>query len=80
MSIPTGDVALRDYLLDHDDQYRDLVSEHQQYESRLNELSSLSYPNEDEQLEETVLKKKKLALKDRMEAIATKYKSSAAGH
>ena len=80
MSIPTGDAALRDYLLDNDDQYRDLVSEHRKYESRLNELASLSYPNEDEQLEETVLKKKKLALKDRMEAIATKYKSTAAGH
>jgi len=80
MSIPTTEAALKDYLLNHDDQYRDLASEHRKYESRLNELAGLPFPNEDEQLEETVLKKKKLILKDRMEAIMSKYKSSAAGH
>lgn len=80
MSIPTTEAALKDYLLNHDDQYKDLASEHRKYESRLNELAGLPFPNEDEQLEETVLKKKKLILKDRMEAIMSKYKSSAAGH
>ncbi len=80
MSIPTTEAALKDYLLDNDDQFRDLASEHRKYESRLNELAGLTFPNEDEQLEETVLKKKKLILKDQMEAIMSKYKSSAAGH
>jgi uncharacterized protein len=76
MSILASEVALRDYLLAHDDQYRELASEHRKYEARLSELASLHYPNEDEQLEETILKKKKLLLKDKMEAIAIKYKTS----
>jgi uncharacterized protein YdcH (DUF465 family) len=80
MSVPTTESALKDYLLNHDDQYRDLASEHRKYESRLNELADLPFPSEDEQLEETVLKKKKLILKDRMEAIVTRFKASAAGH
>lgn len=77
MSIPTSEAALRDYLINHDEQYRELANEHRKYETRLNELSTLHYPSEEEQIEETVLKKKKLALKDRMEAIASRYRTSA---
>ena len=77
MSIPTSEAALRDYLINHDEQYRELANEHRKYEARLNELSTLHYPNEDEQLEETVLKKKKLALKDRMEAITRQGRTGA---
>jgi len=76
MSILASEAALRDYLLTHDEQYRELANEHRRYETRLSELASLHYPNDEEQLEQTILKKKKLLLKDKMEAIAIKYKSS----
>jgi len=80
MSILASEAALKDYLLTHDDQYRELASEHRKYETRLHELASLPHPNEDELLEETVLKKKKLFLKDQMEVIASKYKTSTLAH
>jgi uncharacterized protein YdcH (DUF465 family) len=80
MSIPNSDVTLKEYLCDHDAQYRELAGEHQKFEARLTELSSLAHPSEDELIEETVLKKKKLYLKDQMEMIASKYKANAVGH
>ena len=80
MSVLASEAALKDYLIAHNEQYRELVNEHRKYEARLSELASLHYPNDDEQLEETILKKKKLLLKDQMEAIATKYKTSPTSH
>jgi uncharacterized protein YdcH (DUF465 family) len=80
MSILASEAALKDYLLANDDRYRELAYEHKRYEARLSELSSLPYPNEEELIEETILKKKKLLLKDQMEAIAIKYKTSVTSH
>ncbi len=80
MSNTTTEMALKEFLLANDEQYRNLASEHRQYDSRLHELSELHFPNDDEQLEEVTLKKKKLLLKDQMEAIAHKHKSSNTSH
>jgi len=80
MSIVASEAALRDYLLAHDERYRELATEHRKYEARLGELSALQFPNEEEQIEQTILKKKKLLLKDQMEAIAVKYKTSMTSH
>jgi uncharacterized protein YdcH (DUF465 family) len=80
MSVPTSEVALKDYLFNHDSQYRELATEHRKYDERLSELTQLLHPNDDELMEEAVLKKKKLYLKDQMEMIAIQYKSVAAGH
>ena len=80
MSHPTSEITLKEYLFTHDAHYRELANEHQKYEHRLSELTSLSHPNEEELLEESTLKKKKLYLKDQMESIACKYKASAVGH
>ena len=55
---------VRDELIKSNSAFRDLVHQHQDFEARLSELSHLSYPSEDEQLEEVTLKKKKLAIKD----------------
>ena len=60
---------VRDELLKSNPEFRDLVHQHQDFEARLNELSHLTYPNDDEQLEEITLKKKKLAIKDEIYAI-----------
>lgn len=80
MSVPASEAALKDYLINHDDKYRELADEHHKYDARLSELISLSHPSEDEQIEEALLKKKKLFLKDQMETIAKNYKASATSH
>jgi uncharacterized protein YdcH (DUF465 family) len=60
---------VRDELIKSNSAFRDLVHQHQDFEARLSELSHLSYPSDDEQLEEVTLKKKKLAIKDEIYAM-----------
>lgn len=45
-----------------------LVAEHHDLDERIHHLSTLSYLTEQQQYEATQLKKRKLALKDRIEA------------
>jgi uncharacterized protein YdcH (DUF465 family) len=71
---------LKEFLFNNDEQFRTLMNEHHQYETRLSELSSLQFPSEAEQVEEALLKKKKLYLKDQMEAIVHKYRASTTSH
>ena len=80
MSMTASDTGLKEYLIANNDKYRELANEHHQHDERLRELSQLPHPNDEEQLEEVVLKKKKLFLKDQMEAIASQYKTSYASH
>jgi uncharacterized protein YdcH (DUF465 family) len=56
-------------LLRNDEGFRQLVSEHQALDERIRSLSGLSHLTDQQQFEETALKKRKLALKDRIEAI-----------
>lgn len=55
---------VRDELLKSNQEFRELVHQHEDFEQRLSELAHLTYPNDDEQFEEATLKKKKLAVKD----------------
>jgi uncharacterized protein YdcH (DUF465 family) len=64
-------------LVQGDEEYRRLEAQHHEYESRLGELADKAVLNDDEQVEETMLKKKKLQLKDRMQLIARRYRSEA---
>jgi uncharacterized protein YdcH (DUF465 family) len=75
MDISTTD-AVKDELLKTNPTFRELVHQHQNYEQRLNELSGLTYPNDDEQLEESTLKKKKLMVKDEIYAMMHDYQVS----
>ena len=61
-------------LLHNNDQYRQLAEQHHRLDNRLHELSDKHYLSPTEQVEEVNLKKRKLALKDRMEAIARQYR------
>ena len=72
--------SLRQQLLASHDEYRSLEQQHQDFESRLEKLSKKVLLSDDEQVEETTLKKKKLQLKDRMEAIARDSRSAQAQH
>jgi|SRR5690242_17513004 uncharacterized protein YdcH (DUF465 family) len=72
MDIATAD-AVKSELIKKDPTFRDLVQQHQSYEKRLVELAHLTYPNDDEQLEESTIKKKKLHVKDEMYAMMEQY-------
>lgn len=75
MDIATVD-TVREELLKENQNFRDLVQQHQNYERRLNELAALTYPNEEELVEESTLKKKKLVIKDEIYAIMQEYAES----
>ncbi|MCU0241577.1 MAG: DUF465 domain-containing protein [Vicinamibacteria bacterium] len=60
-----------------DAEYRQLSEKHREYETRLSTLSDKAVLSDDEQVEETTLKKKKLQLKDRMETIARRVRQAA---
>jgi hypothetical protein len=66
--LPHGD-DVKNSLLRTDDAFRQLVSEHQALDERIRQLSALPFLTDQQQYEEISLKKKKLALKDRIEAI-----------
>ncbi|MBA3353168.1 MAG: YdcH family protein [Blastocatellia bacterium] len=73
MSLPD---AVRDELIKSNSAFRDLVHQHQNYEERLSELAHLSYPSDDEQVEESTLKKKKLQIKDEIYAMMHEHSVS----
>jgi uncharacterized protein YdcH (DUF465 family) len=57
-----------------DPEFRRLHEEHRHHEERLQLLAAKSRLSEDEEMEEKRLKKEKLVLKDRMEAIARSHR------
>jgi uncharacterized protein YdcH (DUF465 family) len=69
-----GAQGVKHLLLHNNDQYRQLAEQHHQLDNRLHELSDKHYLSPTEQVEEVNLKKRKLALKDRMEAIVRQYR------
>jgi uncharacterized protein len=64
---------LKNLLLETNDEYRRLASQHHELDERLVELETKHYLSHDEQIEEVTLKKRKLHLKDQMEAILRGY-------
>lgn len=66
---------LKAHLIDTDDDYRRLASEHAQFKKRVEDLESRPYLSEDERLEETRLKKLKLRLKDQMADILNRHRT-----
>jgi hypothetical protein len=61
-------------LTEIDPEYRRLHAEHRDHEQRLRALAGKPRLSEEEELEEKRLKKEKLLLKDRMEAIARSHR------
>jgi hypothetical protein len=66
---------LKTNLLQSDEEFRNLATQHHELEERLQSLSSKSYLSNTEQIEEVTLKKKKLHLKDRMEEILRRQRN-----
>jgi uncharacterized protein YdcH (DUF465 family) len=63
----------RDQLFENHEEFRKLVTEHTQYEQRLDSLTQKRYLTDDEKLEEVRLKKLKLRLKDQMQSIEREF-------
>ena len=66
---------LKAHLMATSEEYRLLASQHSDFARKLDDLESLPHLTEDEQLEETRLKKLKLRLKDQMETIVSHYRA-----
>ena len=66
---------LKAELLRTDEEFHQLVDKHHELEDRLHELTAKHYLSEPEQLEQVTLKKRKLALKDKMEDIMRRHRS-----
>jgi uncharacterized protein YdcH (DUF465 family) len=60
---------LKALLMNTDEEFHHLATQHHQLEDRLHQLTAKHYLSEPEQIEEVNLKKRKLQLKDRMENI-----------
>ncbi len=67
--------ALKAHLMETNPEFQRLASQHSEFAKRLDALGSLPHLTEEEQLEETRLKKLKLRIKDQMEAILSQYRS-----
>jgi uncharacterized protein YdcH (DUF465 family) len=65
---------VKNVLLQSHDQYRQLAERHHELDTRLHELAEKHYLSASEQVEEVTIKKRKLALKDQMEAIARQHR------
>lgn len=66
---------VKQYLMQNDQEFRQLVHQHQNYELQLEELSNRPYLSAQDQFQETVIKKRKLALKDQMQVRIHLYQS-----
>ena len=64
---------VKHFLLQSHDQYRELAERHHALDDRLHELNERYHLSESEQVEEVTLKKRKSALKDRMEQIVLEW-------
>ena len=70
-----SEVETKEYLLNNDQEFRQLVQRHQSYEVQLQELQNRSFLNETDRFEETIIKKKKLAVKDLMQVRIHRYQT-----
>lgn len=69
---------LKAHLMDTNEEFRRLVQQHGDYARKLDELEALPHLTEQEQIEETRLKKLKLRLKDQMESMLSHYRQQVA--
>jgi uncharacterized protein len=74
--MPTDFDELKRQLLQTDEEYRRLATQHHDLDEKLHTLSVRNYLSEPEQLEEVTLKKRKLQLKDQMESILRRRRSA----
>ena len=67
--MPTDFEELKRKLLQNDEEYRQLATQHHHLDEQIHNLAARSHLSDPEQVEEVTLKKRKLQLKDQMESI-----------
>jgi hypothetical protein len=78
--MPTDFEEMKNRLLESNDEFRRLATQHQDLDERIHSLAHRQYLSEPEQLEEVTLKKRKLQLKDQMESMLRHAGPSHATH
>jgi uncharacterized protein YdcH (DUF465 family) len=71
--MPTDFEELKRKLLQSDEEYRQLATQHHDLDEKIHHLTARHYLSQPEQVEETTLKKRKLQLKDQMELILRRH-------
>jgi len=74
--MPTDFEEMKQQLLERNDEFRRLATQHHELDNRLHDLAVKAYLTESEQVEEITLKKKKLLTKDRMESILRSHQET----
>jgi uncharacterized protein YdcH (DUF465 family) len=77
--MPTDFEELKRTLLQTDEEFRQLVTQHHDLDEKIHDLTNRHYLSEPEQVEEVTLKKRKLHLKDQMEMILRRYSHASGG-
>jgi uncharacterized protein YdcH (DUF465 family) len=75
--MPTDFEELKRHLLQTDEEFRQLATQHHDLDEKIHGLASRNYLSEPEQIEESRLKKRKLQLKDQMEMILRRHSGAA---
>lgn len=65
---------LKAHLMETDEEFRNLATQHCQYKKQLEAFASRSYLTPEEQVEESRIKKLKLRLKDQMQEIVDRHR------
>src|SRR5207237_6036465 len=68
---------IKERLISSNPEFRRLAEEHKHYEGKLEELQNRHHMTEQDHIEELLLKKKKLHLKDQMNSMIQKIQSEA---
>lgn len=71
---------VKEYLVKTDQEFRKLAEEHQSFERQLAELLRKPRLSDQDHIQEKVLKKKKLALKDQMQVYISRYQAERSTH
>ena len=71
-----GEKELKELLIKENEEFKEVYERHQECEKELAQLKKKDFQTDQDRLKERELKKKKLALKDKMYVIMTNYKKS----
>jgi uncharacterized protein YdcH (DUF465 family) len=75
-----NDDQIKDRLMSSSPEFHRLAEEHSNFERRLHDLHTHPHMTEQDLLEETTLKKKKLQVKDRMNSMIHRFRAELTHH
>ncbi|HUO36263.1 MAG TPA: hypothetical protein VMU43_14845 [Candidatus Acidoferrum sp.] len=78
--MPTQADLIRQSLLANDPEYRELAEEHDRCDCQLKEILEEPYRNSEDLAQESILKKKKLMLRDQMEFLVFRHQHHLVHH